>query len=79
MRVFDQRHPGVLPREIVEMITVNPACALGQQNLLGRIDEGSFADLIAIPDRGTRDPFETIISHEDRVNWAMVAGTALGG
>lgn len=78
MRVFGQRHPGVLPRQIVEMITVNPACALGQQNLLGRIDEGSLADLIAIPDGGTRDPFEAIISHEDGVNWVMVAGIALG-
>jgi imidazolonepropionase-like amidohydrolase len=68
-----------LPREIVEMITVNPGCALGQQNLLGRIEEGSLADLIAIPDGGTRDPFETIISHEDGVKWAVVAGAALRG
>jgi len=36
-------------REDFEMITVNPASALRQQNTLGRIAPGFRADLIAIP------------------------------
>jgi cytosine/adenosine deaminase-related metal-dependent hydrolase len=74
MRAFQRREPEISLEKIFEMVTVNPASALGQQNTLGRIRPGFRADLIAIPCREGRDLFGEIVAFDGKVDWIMVNG-----
>src|SRR5438876_9643454 len=46
MRAFQRSEAGISPDGILEMVTVNPAMALHQESVLGRIRRGFRADLI---------------------------------
>jgi cytosine/adenosine deaminase-related metal-dependent hydrolase len=70
MRAFQKAFPSVSPKTILRMVTVNPAMALHQENMLGRIWPGFEADLIAVPCSGSTDVFETIIAFEGTVSWS---------
>jgi len=60
------------------MVTVNPATALHQENMLGRIRPGFCADLIAVP-CGERDrPYEQIVEFDGSIDWVMVNGKDVG-
>src|SRR2546423_737849 len=48
MRAFRRSEPGISPNKILEMVTVNPATALHQENALGRIRRDLRADLLAV-------------------------------
>jgi cytosine/adenosine deaminase-related metal-dependent hydrolase len=77
MRAFQKEFPGVSPKEIFEMVTTNPAHALGQANVLGRICSGSCTDLIAIPCEEATEPdrvFEEILGFSQPVTWMMISG-----
>jgi cytosine/adenosine deaminase-related metal-dependent hydrolase len=74
MRAFQNESPDVPPQEILQMVTVNPARALRQQNAPGRIRRGCRADLISIPCNGTGDVFEEIIAFEKPVDWMLLDG-----
>jgi len=75
MRAFQKEFPGVSPEEILKMVTVNPATALRQQDMIGRIRPGFCADLIAVPCGGERDsPFEQIVEFDGSIDWVMVNG-----
>jgi aminodeoxyfutalosine deaminase len=74
MRAFHRSEPQRSPEKIFEMITVNPASALRQQNTLGRIAPGFRADLIAIPRSKDRDLFGEIVAFDGEINWMMVNG-----
>jgi cytosine/adenosine deaminase-related metal-dependent hydrolase len=74
MRAFQRSKPEISPEEIFEMVTVNPASALSQQKLLGRIRHGYQADLIAIPSSEGRDLFGEIVAFDGEVDWIMVNG-----
>ena len=74
MRAFRRGQPTLSPKEVLEMVTVNAALALGKPQLLGRIRTNCFADLIAIPCSETADVFEEILAFEQPVAWMMVAG-----
>jgi aminodeoxyfutalosine deaminase len=75
MRTFQQRsEPEISPKEVFEMVTVNPASALRQQNALGRIRPGFRADLIAIPSSEGRELFGEIVAFDREVDWVMVNG-----
>ncbi len=74
MRAFQCNEPATRPERIFEMVTVNPASALRQQNVLGRIRPGFRADLIAIPCREGRDLFGEIVAFDREVDWMMVNG-----
>jgi cytosine/adenosine deaminase-related metal-dependent hydrolase len=74
MRAFQRSEPERSPENIFEMITVNPASALRQQNTLGRIRPGFRADLIAIPCSEDRDLFGEIVAFDGEINWMMVNG-----
>ena len=76
MRLFSETHPNTSCREIVEMVTVNPARALRQEKLLGRMQPGSYADLIAVTDSRKDDVFESIVMDCPAVNWSMIGGVA---
>jgi cytosine/adenosine deaminase-related metal-dependent hydrolase len=74
MRAFQRSEPERSSEKIFEMVTVNPASALGQQNTLGRIRPGFRADLIAIPCREGRDLFGEIVAFDGEVDWIMANG-----
>jgi len=74
MRAFQKNFPRLSPEEILQMVTVNPACALRQENALGQIRPGFGADLIAVPCSGSTDIFEQIIACDAPVSWSMVNG-----
>jgi cytosine/adenosine deaminase-related metal-dependent hydrolase len=74
MREFQKRFPGVSPKEILSMVTLNPARALARQPALGQIKPGACADLIAIPIDGEGGIFERVLAFEGTVPWTMVEG-----
>jgi len=74
MRAFQRSHPEISPEKIFEMVTVNPASALRQQNTLGQIRPGFRADLIAVPCREGRDLFGEIAAFDGEVDWITVNG-----
>ena len=74
MRAFQRNEPGISPDKILEMVTLNPALALKQQNALGRIRPKFQADLISIPCNSSANLFEQIVAFNGPVNWMMVNG-----
>ena len=71
MRAFQRSQPGTSPDKIFELVTVNPALALRQENALGRIRVGFHADLIAIPCACPATVFEQIVAFEKPVDWMI--------
>jgi 5-methylthioadenosine/S-adenosylhomocysteine deaminase len=66
-------------REFVEMVTTNPAAAMGWQGKLGRIAPGYLADMIVV-DRTANDPYRNLInSIEENIKLVMVRGEVLYG
>jgi aminodeoxyfutalosine deaminase len=49
MRALAAGHPGLSPKKILHMATVNGARALGLTGRIGQLSKSAFADLIAIP------------------------------
>jgi len=74
MQAFQTEFPSVSAEEIVQMVTVNPARALRNENALGQIRSSFQADLIAIPCFGSTDIFEQILAFNAPVCWTMVNG-----
>jgi cytosine/adenosine deaminase-related metal-dependent hydrolase len=74
MRAFQRGEPEISPEKVFEMVTVNPAAALRQQNMLGRIRPRFRADLISIPSREGRDLFGEIVAFDGEVDWITVNG-----
>jgi cytosine/adenosine deaminase-related metal-dependent hydrolase len=63
------------PGDLLEMVTTNPARALGQAESLGRVRAGYRADLISLPlSSPSSDPLEQIVAFNDRVEWMMIDG-----
>jgi cytosine/adenosine deaminase-related metal-dependent hydrolase len=82
MRLFRKKHPSVKAEEILSLVTVKPAQALGLGHQLGRIKPGYLADLIGIPPAPYRkskpvDPLERVLGYEGKVTFAMVQGEPL--
>ena len=76
MRAFQREFTEISPKEILTMVTVNPAQALRRKNVLGKICRGAHVDLVAIPySRG--DFFEAIVGFEGDP-WLMSDGEATG-
>jgi aminodeoxyfutalosine deaminase len=75
MRELRRKEPGLSPREVVAMATLNGARAIGQPGLLGTIERGAYADLISFPDAPSiADVFERVVAFEETVPWIMVNG-----
>jgi aminodeoxyfutalosine deaminase len=74
MRAFRRSEPGISPDKILEMVTVNPATALHQENVLGRIRRGFRADLTAVRCNEGETPYEQILECGGSVDWRMVNG-----
>ena len=76
MRAVRRDHPALSAREVLEMVTINPARALDRQALLGQIKPGFLADMITVPLTGQADVFEEIVAFDQAVPWRMVDGHA---
>jgi aminodeoxyfutalosine deaminase len=74
MRAFQRSEPGLSPDKLFEMVTLNAARALHQENALGRIRPAFQADLIAIPRGSLANLFEEIVAFDGPVDWMMVDG-----
>lgn len=75
MRAFSQQFPSVSPDTILQMVTLNPARALGCTGKLGELRKGAFADIIGIPVSGrTHDIFERIVNEGRHVEASMIEG-----
>lgn len=80
MRELLRKESWLSPRELLEMVTVNPAAALGEEEMLGQIRPGIYADLIALPARGSvAAAYENIVSFDGTVPWVMVNGDVISG
>jgi aminodeoxyfutalosine deaminase len=75
MRAFSRRFPNVSPDEILRMVTVNAAGALGRQGVIGELRAGTLADVIAVPYAGgAASAVEAIVEHDGRVAASMIDG-----
>ena len=52
MRAMQEAFPGLDPEEILAMVTLRPAAAIGRAGRIGELSPGALADFIAIPDPG---------------------------
>ncbi|PYL14048.1 MAG: hypothetical protein DMF43_02865 [Verrucomicrobia bacterium] len=74
MRAFQRSQPAISPDKILEMVTLNPAMALHQENVLGRIRRGFQADLVSITCSGGRNFVEEIVAFAGPVDWMLLNG-----
>jgi cytosine/adenosine deaminase-related metal-dependent hydrolase len=75
MRQFAETNPALNPEKILEMATVNGACALGFKNQFGQLGRGAFADVIAIPHSGKINTAnEAILGFRGPVAASMING-----
>ena len=62
------------PRELVQMITVNPAHSLKWETLLGSIEPGKLADLVVVSGM-SGDPYELLLqARESSVTLVVIGG-----
>ena len=74
MRAFHQKFPALRLEEILEMVTVNSARALGRDHELGKISANFLADMIAIPFSEPTAVYQTILNFVGKVPWIMLHG-----
>ena len=68
-------HPDLPGDELLRMITLAPAEALGFGDIAGSFDAGKSADAVAIPLRGDGDAYECLFAAEaGRPRWRMFRG-----
>lgn len=75
MRQFATQHPEVSAPQILHMVTLNAARALGLPGKVGEIRPGAYADLIALPIQ-ERPPelLAAILHHTGDLTASMIAG-----
>jgi len=75
MRAFAATHPGLSPKKILPLATVNGARALGLAGRIGELSRNAFADLIAIPfEAKGSDVVEATINFSGHVRASMIDG-----
>ena len=78
MRQLAMIEPTLSPKQLLEMVTVNPAAALRQHDAVGRIRVGFLADLIAVPiTGGPAQVLDELLQFDGKVPWSMVNGRPL--
>ena len=79
MRQLRDTFPFLCSRDLLEMVTINPAKALRRPRDLGRIAVKSHADLIALPiEPDVDDLYDEIVDYRRKIDWIMVNGQLLG-
>ncbi len=75
MRRLRAKEPSLTARDVLKMVTLNPARALQRTGRLGTISPGAMADLIAVPiDNGGANVYEQIVDYRRPVPWMMIDG-----
>ncbi|MCL5099422.1 MAG: amidohydrolase family protein [Candidatus Omnitrophica bacterium] len=75
MRALSAAHPELLMETIVRMATINGAKALGLEGKIGELRPGVWADLIALPYRGSpAQVYEGIAQHSGGLIASMIGG-----
>ena len=70
-----REHGGVFePRELVEMITTNPARALKWESLLGSIEPGKLADLVVVDGQSDDAYLSLIHARESTITLVLIGG-----
>jgi aminodeoxyfutalosine deaminase len=77
MREFQRLHSQIPADQLLQMVTTNPARALGRGADLGQIASGYLADLIALPITGPADIYDQVVAFDKYVPWMMIAGEVL--
>lgn len=79
MRTLASRQPGISPRAILRMATLNGARALGMAGCVGELAPRAFADLITLPQAGKPgDVWEQVLHHSGPVAASMIGGKWVG-
>ncbi len=63
MQLFQKTASNLAPQEILKMVTLNPAEALGMKGKLGELSPGSFAEMITIPFQGKKQEVASAVIH----------------
>ncbi len=75
MRVLAAEHPGLSPKAILQMATVNGAKALGMAGRTGELAKNAFADLVTIPFAGkSSGAIEAAVNFSGHVHGSMIDG-----
>jgi cytosine/adenosine deaminase-related metal-dependent hydrolase len=75
MRALAGARPGLSPKRILQMATVNGAKALGLTGRIGELSKNVFADLIALPFAGGKAvAFEAAVDFSGHVRASMIGG-----
>ena len=75
MRALARAYPRLAPKNILRMVTVNGAKALGLAGRVGGISRNTLADLITIPFTGKKaEAFAAAVNFTGHVNAAMIGG-----
>jgi cytosine/adenosine deaminase-related metal-dependent hydrolase len=75
MRLLAASDKSISPQQILQMATINGACALGMAGQVGEISENTSADLITIPfDGKITDAFDAVLTHTGNVSASMIDG-----
>jgi cytosine/adenosine deaminase-related metal-dependent hydrolase len=75
MRMLAVNDRELLPKEILQMATINGARALGMSGQIGELSEDAFADLIAITFAGKiTDIYDTVLHHSGNIATRMIDG-----
>jgi cytosine/adenosine deaminase-related metal-dependent hydrolase len=79
LRAFAGAHPQFTPLELLAMVTVNPARALGLEGRLGCVRAGAWADLAAFPTvaKSLGNIYAEVVGCRSPVSWMMVHGKML--
>ena len=74
---------GLGDKDVLEMVTLNGAKALGQASKLGQLSPGAAADLVAFPlsarDAMETDPYRRVVQSRDEPSLLLVNGRPVGG
>jgi aminodeoxyfutalosine deaminase len=75
MRVLAAGHPGLSPKRILHMATVNGAKALGLTGRIGELSKNACADLVALPFAGKNsDAVEAAVNFSGHVRASVIDG-----
>lgn len=67
MQLMASTAPELAPEEILKMVTLYPAEALGMKGKIGELSVGAFADMIAVPFNGSLEAaVEAVVNNEKK-------------
>jgi cytosine/adenosine deaminase-related metal-dependent hydrolase len=78
MRLFKRKYPEVSSQEVLSLVTIKPAQALGRSGELGKVKPGYLADLIGVPIpklKSRKENFyDYLVNYKKPVSFSMING-----